>query len=414
MRLLKGEFSEVLSEWLDFASTSGRVLPGRVFPELLAAATKDHSLRPTVRLLAGERGKWIVSRYPKFAWLADHEKLDDSSWEEGPAVERIAWLEQTRAMDPARAMQAVASHWSGEDAAMRESILRLMAGNPLPSEESWLEHHALNDRRQEIRELAGIGLGLLPDSGFRKRALGRIRGQVKIQRRLLKRVISVEPPGAFDPSWAADGLKEKPPQGTGEKAWWLRQMTGQLPLDEWPDLLGCDAGECFGFPIDRDWQEPVLLGWIDAARRFPHRSMAERFISFLSALDPWPAAAVPRVAVLASMLDVLPAKPRYALLDVLVGKLPIATAIDLLTRCGGPPPPGMGKAALSAIDTALASTPAVFNRPQARSLALCIPQEGILARLEMLAKLPELSPAAEEFATTLEFRRSLPTHFNLP
>lgn len=414
MRLLKGEFSEVLHEWMCLALASGRVLPGRVFPELLAAASKDYSLRPIVRKLAGERGPWVARRHQKFSWLLEDQKVVDEAWDDGLPVERIAWLRQTRAADPSRALVAVVSHWPGEDAAMREAILRVIAENPLPSDESWLEQQALNDRRQEIRELAATTLACVPDSAFRKRALERIRSRVKLQRRLLKRSITVEPPTAFDPSWAADGLKEKPPQGTGEKAWWLRQMIALIPLDEWPGLLGCEAGELFGFPVDRDWHEPLLLGWIDSARRMPDRALPAQFVPFLAALDPWPVAALPRTVVLSLLLDALPAAGRFRLLDGVVKKLPIPSALDLLARCREAPPAGEGKAVLTVIDTALLSIPTAFNRSQARSLALCIPQDGIPPRLELLAKLSELSPAAEEFATTLEFRRSLPTHFKTP
>ena len=43
-----------------------------------------------------------------------------------------------------------------------------------------------------------------------------------------------------------------------------------------------------------------------------------------------------------------------------------------------------------------------------------MPHDGIQPRLEKLAKLAELSAAAEEFATTLEFRRSMISHFTIP
>lgn len=410
-RLLKGEFPEVLPEWMAFATASHRVVPGRVLPELLAAATKDTSLRSGVHHLAGERGLWIARRYPKFSWMIDGENVMHEAWDDGSPAERITWLRQTRTKDPAKAQEAVVSHWPGEDAVMRESILRVIFEKPIPGDEPWLEQHVLNDRRQEIRGLAAASLACIPNSGFRSRALERARSRVRLQRRLLKRVIMVEPPDKFDPSWSADGMKEKPPQGTGEKAWWLRQIITAVPLEEWPELLGCGADELFGFAIDQDWKEPLLLGWIDAAARVPARALAERFVPFLAVLDPWPAAALPRAVVISSLLDALPAAKRVSLLDGIVKKLPVSAALDLLVRCHPTPMAGEGKAMLAVIDEALVSIPTLLNRPQARALALCIPQEGIRERLERLAKLPDLSPAAGEFATTLEFRRSLAAHF---
>ena len=89
-------------------------------------------------------------------------------------------------------------------------------------------------------------------------------------------------------------------------------------------------------------------------------------------------------------------------------------ALELLARCGEPPPPGMGQTMLGVLDKALVTMPTPFTRPQARALAVCVPHDGIRPRLEKLSQLTELSAAAEEFATTLEFRQSLIAHFTIP
>lgn len=414
LRLLKGEFPEVLSECLGLAFVSGRILPGRVLPQLLEAATKDHSLRPTSRKLAGERGIWIARRYHKFSWITDDQKVVDSSWEDGTPVERITWLRQVRSSEPSRALEAVVSHWSGEEVAMRESILRLISENPFPSDEAWLEQQALTDRRQEVRDLAAVSLASLPGSAFRKRVLGRIGTHVKIQRRLLKRAIMVEPPGGFDPSWATDGIKEKPPQGTGEKAWWLRQMISLVPMDEWPDLLGCTKSDLFSLSIEGDWKDVILLGWLDSARRMPTRALAGQIVPYFAKLTPWPIALPRRETALTAILDTISPSQRFELLDIIANDVGPPVMLELLSRCREAPPAGSGAVSLAVIDAAIPVLFRSLTRPQARALALCIPQIGIQPRLETLAKLPELPPAAEEFATTLEFRRSLPTHFKTP
>lgn len=413
VRMLKGEFREVLPEWLGLAVESGRVAPGRVLPELLAEATKDHSLRPVMRRLTGERGKWIAARHGKFSWITEEQAVTDGSWEDGTPGERIAWLGQARAADPVAAMDAVSATWSGEEVTMREAVVRLISRNPLPGDEAWLDQ-AMNDRRQEVRDLAAVSLAVLATSAFRQRALGRIRAHVGFQRKLLKRVLVVEPPAAFDPSWAADGIKEKPPQGTGEKAWWLGQLFAMVPLDEWPALLDCASDDMFGLAIDPDWQEPLVSGWLDAARRFPARSLPEQFVPFVVAREPWPAAAGHRSVVIAQVLEALSAERRFALLDAIVGKLARETALDLLARFREAPPPGTGRAVLAVIDGALAEKTPAFHRQQARALALCIPRDEIRQRLELIARLPELPAATEEFAITLEFRRNLLSHFKTP
>jgi len=55
----------------------------------------------------------------------------------------------------------------------------------------------------------------------------------------------------------------------------------------------------------------------------------------------------------------------------------------------------------------LSRKPVTITRPEGRLLALCVPIEAIQSELEWLSRLDELSAPAEEFATTLEFRRSL-------
>ena len=411
MRLLKGEFPEVLPEWLQLALASGRVVPPRALPELLAAAKRDRSLRPAVRGIAGERGLWIARRHAAFAWLLEEAAVDDGAWEDGQPAERLAWLRQTRAADPDRAIAAITAHWPGEEGTMRESILRVIADGPLPGDEPWLEELALKDRRQEARELAAAALLQIDGSAFRRRAQERLRGRVKVERKLLKRVITIEPPAAYDPAWAADGIKEKPPQGTGEKAWWLRQMIALVPLADWPGLLDIPESDLFTLSRDPDWQEPLLLGWIDSARRLPSRALPGHLLPFLATREPWPNAAMPKHLVLSSLLDAMPPAAAVAALDAIAKHLPPLVALDLFARIGQPPPPGTGKALLALLDQTLAAHPSPLVRPQARSLALCIPHDAIQSRLEAIAKLPELSPAAEEFATTLEFRRSLLPHF---
>jgi hypothetical protein len=414
MRLLNGEFPEVLPEALRLALGSDRVVPARVLPELLDSATRNHHLRAAVPALAGERGKWIAHRHQKYSWLLEGSTVSDDAWDSGSPALRIAWLRQTRATDPSRTAAAISGQWSGEDSSMRESILRVVAESPQPCDETWLETLALKDRRQDTRDLAAAALASLAGSGFRRRAIARVRERVKVERRLLKRVITIMPPDAFDPAWEADGIKEKPPQGTGEKAWWLRQMISLVPLADWPAMLGIEENDLFSIHHDPDWQEPLLLGWIDSARRTPGLALAPQFLTFIAKLDPWPPSAAAKTTVMTALLDSFPSAVRYDALDGIARDLPPHLALDLLARCGEPPPDGKGKVTFAVLDATLLATPTGFNRQQARALAVCVPDPDIQRHLEALAKLPELSSAAEEFATTLEFRRSLISHFKLP
>lgn len=327
---------------------------------------------------------------------------------------RLAWLRQTRANDPTAAAGIITSHWPAEDAPTREAILRLVSENPHPCDEAWLETLALKDRRQEIRDLATRSLVEIPGTAFHARATARLRDHVKIQRRLLKRVITIEPPAAFDPAWAADGLKEKPPGGIGEKAWWLRQIVSRMPLDQWPGLLGISQDDLFSLSREEDWEKVLIAGWIESAERFPSRALAEIFIPFIAPMNPWPYTAIPKSLVIKTILEKLPPTTQFAILDKLAIMIERPVSLEFLAHIANHPPAGQGEAILHALEKELTANNSVLNRPQARALAICIPPSQIQPTLERLAKLPNLSSAAEEFATILEFRRTLLNQFTSP
>jgi len=412
VRLLSGEFPEVLPEWMQLATATNRILPPRVLPELLESATKQHALREAASRLAGERGRWIARRRKEFSWLLEGSIVSDDAWELGQPAERIAWLRQTRAADPTATAELIARHWGAEDAVMREKIISLVAEAPQPCDEEWLQSRALVDRRQEVRELAVISLMKISASAFRARAIARLSGCVKIERRLLRRIMTITPPDPFDPTWVPDGIKAKPLQGIGEKAWWLRQIVAQVPLDAWPELLGISREELFTLSREKDWEDTSLAGWIESANRFPDRAISEHFIPFIAKHEPWPAGGTPRPQLLQTLLDVMPPAQRHAMLDLLAKILPAPIALDLLARCGSDAGgAGNGAAMLALIAQQISDKTSFHTRPQARALATCIPAAQIQSFLERLAKLPEISSTAEEFATVLEFRLSMITQF---
>lgn len=412
LRMVEGEFAEVLPEWLSLAVASGKILPPRTLPVMFGAATKSPQLRKAMASLAGERGRWLAQRQIQFAWLLGESKVEDSAWDNGSPFERLAWLRQTRFDDPAQARAAIAAQWAGEEASMRESIARVIGESATAEDEPWLESVALRDRRQEIRDLAIGALMGLANSGFYRRSCERLAGLVKLESKLLCRHLVIEAPTDYDPAWATDGVKAKTPQGIGERTWWLRQLVANLPLSAWPELLGHRPDELFGFSNESDWMDAVLLGWIDAVVRRPDLAMSAHSIPFFAALEPWPAGTLfSKLQILATLLEALPPAERGQALDQIAYLVPPPLLLELLARQASPLVGTNGKVALKILGEAVASNPSNLTRPQARALALCLPREEIPSRLASLASLPELTSSAEEFARVLEFRRGLGTMF---
>lgn len=413
-RMLDGEYQELMPEWFQQCIDTGAVVPHRLLPALLNHATRHPQLREATREICGQRGYWLARRHPAFAWVLEAAPVDDDAWDSELPAERLAWLRQTRVADPQKARAAILAQWDGETPAMRQAIVQLIAARPAPDDEDFLESHALLDRRQEVREPALAGLLQIPGSRLLQRACGRLGQHVHIQRRLFRRFISITPPAAFQPEWTADGIKAKPPQGTGEKAWWLRQVAAMVPLAAWPALLQVQPDELFTLSLDDEWAETLVLGWIDAAQRVPSLGLATHALPFFAGLDPWPKPAPVRTQVLAALLDQLPVAQQYALLESIHDLAAPAVMLDLLCRMTQAPAPGTAPKSLRLVRSAIQQARFAMTRPQARALARCVPVAAIQAELMSLAALPEINSAAEEFAATLEFRKLICQESNPP
>lgn len=403
-RLLDGEFPELLAEWLDAAVASGGIVPPRLLPVLLPLATRHPIHRPAARLLSGERGLWLARHRAEFSWVLEDAPADDSAWDDGQAAERLGWLRHMRSSDPERARAAVAAQWAGEEPSMRERIIRVIAETPSPDDIPFLECEAIKDRRQEVREPALGALLGITDSPLLRRSVDRLRALVRVERKLIRRHLVVEPPASFDPSWAADGIKEKPPQGSGEKAWWLRQLVAMVPLSTWSEMLDLPAADILSFPVGGDWAEPLHLGWMDAARRLSGRTPLRDFIPWLASLDKWPKVAPHPSQLIAQLLDTLPTAEAYQILETIHDRCQPALVLDLMGRCGSAPG-GAAQKCLATLRAAVLQTPSPLTRPQARALARCLPAGEIERELRALASAPDLTGSAEEFAATLEIRR---------
>ena len=269
------------------ASAPAASCPAGFFRTCSTPPPRTIALRAAVPALAGESGLWIARRHQDFSWL-----LEESRWTKTPGTTasrgRLAWLRQTRAPIHPAPLRRSAAQWSGEDASMRESILRIIADSPQPCDETWLETLALKDRRQDVRELAAAALIKSADSGFRCRSHRRVRERVKIERRLLKRVIAIMPPdgirsrlggGWHQGKAAARHRRKSVVVAADDRAGSARRLAGNV---------GYQGKRVFFASIDPDWQDPLLLGWIDSARRMPGLALPPQLLPLHRQLDPWP------------------------------------------------------------------------------------------------------------------------------
>jgi len=268
-RLLAGKFPEVLPEWLRLRVHLGTDRARQDSARPACRRHKNPELRAAVPALAGERGLWIARRR-QGSFLVDVELLWSTKTPGRTAnpPDPLAWATSRHAFpDPPQAAAAeISSHWAGEDAPMREAILHIAKDDPQACDQCMAGRPRLEGPSAGGPRFRRNGAALsLPQSEFQKRAVARVRERVKIERRFLSRIIAINPPDFRFPSvMGGRRHRGKAPPGTGEKAWWRRQIIALVPLDRSPEILGIGGGNLFSTAIDKDWQDTLLLGWIDS------------------------------------------------------------------------------------------------------------------------------------------------------
>ncbi|MDP9866877.1 MULTISPECIES: DUF5691 domain-containing protein [Streptosporangium] len=265
-RILGGERPRLLTEWLETAAGHGYRISPHLLPELLDQGARDRSIRPHLGVLAGNRGRWLAGLNPEWGFLL--EEVTSAAvtgadgarevWELGTSGDRRAHLAALRAADPAEARELLAATWEKETPDDRAAFLEVLAERLSPDDEPFLES-ALDDRRREVRHQAADLLTRLPGSrlGLRMAERGARYLSVEDGR------IQVTPPAACDGAMERDGIRAKPPRGTGERSWWLQQAVARTPLAVWPRLLGRPPAELVRMKIV-DWGREVMAGWVRA------------------------------------------------------------------------------------------------------------------------------------------------------
>ncbi|MEU4327142.1 DUF5691 domain-containing protein [Nonomuraea dietziae] len=249
-RILGGEHPRVLPEWLAAAAAAGRRVPPQALPELLDKGARDRSIRAHLGVLAGRRGRWLAGLNPSWAYLL--EEPTGEIWELGSQGDRRAYLGELRGKDPEAARVLLEEAWEKETPDDRARFLPLLDEGLSMADEPFLES-ALDDRRREVRQVAADLLTRLPDSRLAARMADRAARCLRVEGATLV----VEPPAACDRAMERDGIRARPPRGTGERAWWLQQVVSRAPLREWSTaLLSSKIPE---------WAREVRSGWVRAA-----------------------------------------------------------------------------------------------------------------------------------------------------
>jgi hypothetical protein len=258
----------------------------RLPPSILVdfAQVKDAGLQPAAGRVAGARGRWLAAHNLAWRWLIEGETALATGdrrrlWEEGALPSRLAVLRALRGESPGEGRSWLEAVWKEEKAAVREALLAALETNLSPDDEPFLAR-AVGDRAVPVRATAVDLLARLPGSALAARMRVRAEGLLSfdapgggllggLRARLgQKGNLIVTPPEAFGADWAADGIVEKPPEKTGEKAFWIAQLLALVPPAHWEERLAASPDTLIAAAKKSDWAGAVMAGWSRAVVRF--------------------------------------------------------------------------------------------------------------------------------------------------
>src|SRR6185369_7737102 len=285
--MLSGEFTEVLPEWLAAMNRAQKRVPEEQLPALLDHGRVELSLRRMIVAVAGRRGEWLSTQNPNWRYATRIEEND--LWETGSRESRLLLLEELRTIDPAKALELLATTWPQESAKDRVVFLEKFAIGMSSSDESFL-NEAIHDRSVEVRRVARMLLAGLPNSDFSRR-LKQLANQILSFKKPLigKARIEVTLPEDTIAWLKANDIEiDSPPrnatQSVGPKAWALKEMISLVPVTYWSELWKKTPLEIIRAGDESEWRESFALGFLAAARRDPDPGWIEALV-FFSATD---------------------------------------------------------------------------------------------------------------------------------
>jgi hypothetical protein len=273
--MLRGEYQELLPEWLTLAAATGKRAPEGLLPPLLEVGRLKPALRGFILPALGRRGQWLAAQNPDWNYAAPAS--DEQSWETGNHESRLAFLRKLRATETARSRELLASTWNEEKPDYRAEFLSVFEIRLSLDDEQMLES-ALDDRSKGVVRTATKLLIQLPQSRFCQRMIERARPLISLKKKSRgKTLLEVTPPETCDAAMSRDGISSKPPirQAIGQKAWLLKQIVSLTPPSTWNQSLGLTTDELTQAALaDKEWGELLLESWTLAAKHYQDHEWA--------------------------------------------------------------------------------------------------------------------------------------------
>lgn len=274
-QVLQSDTHELLLEFLNAMQQQQLHLPYELLP--MALNQTDGVVRRKIMPVLGERGRWLSKLNPHWNWVTqgtDALTKQDSAalrraWEEGKLPQRAVALSVIRQTDSAEGRRWFEESLPQERADARAQLLEQFQHGLNTDDEPLLER-LLDDRSEQVKQVAASLLSQLPDSAYVLRMTSRANTLLILQQ---GRLVAV-PPEELPQDWQRDGISSKAPPGKGKRAWWVEQVISAVPLSHWTKRLGMTAANLLSVLETNDYAEDIALGWTRAIQNWQIESAA--------------------------------------------------------------------------------------------------------------------------------------------
>jgi hypothetical protein len=269
-KMLEGQHSELLSEFLLALANAGYRVPEETLPLLLDRARNVYHLRAPLMAVLGETGKWLARQNPAwyFAALLTFESAN-ADWKSNVMLARQGILKQARTNDANLGLELIHSTWKNESPTDRIWVIKALQINVSLADEPFLET-ALDDRSFTVRKIAAELLSALPNSRLSKRIMAVADTMVELR----DAELFIEFP-EVTPQLTRDGVG-RPLWNDAEKvlASQLNDVVSLLPLLFWTTRFDTTPEDIIQAAKASIWSKSLLGGLATAIERQTNREWA--------------------------------------------------------------------------------------------------------------------------------------------
>ncbi|MGD1873913.1 MAG: DUF5691 domain-containing protein [Mastigocoleus sp.] len=261
----------LLPEWLKLATSVQKTIPPNYLPELLSLGKKNKVLRDSILPLIGKRGRWLAAQNSEWSYAVSGD--EETTWKKGSPYAKQLLLKELREKDSKVALKVLEKYWKKQKIEDKTALLDALKINLSIDDEEFLET-VLDDKRKQVRDIAGELLASLPESSLVERMILRVSPLISLNNQTNQtnqnnqNNIEIQLPSDCTREMTRDGIDQsKYNSGLGEKASLLLQMLCFIPPKFWSETLNKTPQELIQITTKSEWERLLLEGWVNATIR---------------------------------------------------------------------------------------------------------------------------------------------------